>query len=967
MTKPFKIIFGATITLIVVGLLSYFLDIFVFPLLPQTWQHPVVAVFASFVLLASLAAAIVQITGYPLRDLLARKEADLPPSTPTPSEHDSTDSKTQLHDVQSDFQRAEVGGRDIIEGDYVLGDKILGSKVIVDKLDIHAATPIITTPFNLPSGLPDFIGRDSQIAQLRKCLTAKDDMSVALIFGMGGIGKTALALHIVAQLAAEGQFSDAQLYIDLRGMDPSPLDPALALNTLLAAVWGPDPCRPQDVNALAGLWRQALQGKQYVIILDNAANPQQVRPLLPSSPSGVVVITSRRRFMLPGACLLDLNRMDPEEASTLLQKLTPRLAFTEAHQIAELCGKLPLALRIAGNYLCLNDDCTAQEYATRLSDERKRLKHLRDPSDHELDVAATLSLSVAQLDAEMRQAWSLLHLFLAPFDDTAAASLWGSTEHMTLDQLPKEVAAHYGTDQTEIAFSKKLDENKTRERLRSLRNRSLISFDSASGRYQMHDLLRLLAAEEAKVFAERELAGAYNRMVSHYAFVADVANTFQRYSDLDPDWPHCLLALEVALSESEQAPEFLSTLVSVLCGYWSARGMARAKRFWCSKAAAACSAAGRLQQMATHLVNMGDAYVQLGLLREASEIYAKGLSVAREIGDRQLEAVVLGTKSTVIVSRNDALVAIESLEIALSIHQELGAKRAVESDFGRLGNAFVHLHDYDQATESYSQAIQIAHEIEDERGEADWLGNLGSVLIQGEDWEKARNTSERALALHRKVGDRPGEANNLINLGQALANLGDLPNALDSVETALNIWREIGNANKEAACLHTLASIQLLSGDMTGAADTYRRALEVCERNPNPAEEADILDELGRVCTILGDTEEGIGHLDDAVAISREIEDPWRESRSLLKLGAAQAATGEYEYAIASLKQALSLTFHILRLDSKGSSTWSQTCRQIAAIHEALSVAYLDANHTEEALEHSKKAFDVPPFSWIGD
>ena len=385
-------------------------------------------------------------------------------------------------------------------------DELLAEVEEYDPSRYAAAAPVIPTPFNLPADLADFTGRDAEIAEVRERLNQEGTVAISSIHGMGGIGKTALALHVAHQLAAEDRFHDAQLYIDLKDTSPVPLDPAGALNALISAFLGPDPQRPTDVDALADLWRRVIHGKDAVLILDNAAGRAQVRPLLPGCATCAVLVTSRQRFILPGAGLLDLHRMEPGEARVLLQTLTPRLEDAQADAIAKLCGNLPLALRVAGNYLALNDDCTPERYEALLKDERQRLERLSDPDDPDLDVQATIALSVAQLDDETRQAWALLSLFPAPFDIAAAAALWGrlrEREHA----MPPELFEGWLADlrklfeqpitavETEPALEP-LDEEVALSQLQALRNRSLVGYEPKTGRYYQHDLLQLAAARE---------------------------------------------------------------------------------------------------------------------------------------------------------------------------------------------------------------------------------------------------------------------------------------------------------------------------------------------------------------------------------------------------------------------------------------------------------------------------------------
>lgn len=550
------------------------------------------------------------------------------------------------------------------------------------------AAPVLSTPFNLPGDLADFTGRQADIDRVRECLSREGAVALSGIHGMGGIGKTALAVHVAHQLVAEGRFRDAQLYLNLKGSGPAPLDPAAAL----AAVAGPDPRRPQELDALAALWRAAMRGRDALLLLDDAADASQVRPLLPGCATCAVLVTSRRRFTLPGLARLDLECMEPGHARALLQALAPRLAAAEADEIAGLCGRLPLALRIAGNYLALNDGVTDGGYAALLADERERLSRLRDAGDPDLDVEAAMGLSVEQLDAEMRQAWALLSLFPAPFDVPAAAALW---------EVPEGAAL---------------------ERLLALRNRSLVSFDAATGRYEQHDLLRLAAGRLLGAgagplepsSAPGEPSAARDRLARHYRAVARRVGEAQRYRDLDPDWPHLRAALDHA---AEANIDLLSDLVYALSPYLSARGLAREWADWCRRAAMACAGAGHRRGEGNHLGNLGSAYRALGDARRAVEYHEQALAIAQEIGDRREEG----------------------------------------ADLGSLGSAYRALGEVQRAVEYYEQALAIAREIGDRAGEGRHSWNLG-LLLEQSDPARAAELMAVLVAYETEIGHPDAEA-----------------------------------------------------------------------------------------------------------------------------------------------------------------------------------------------------------------
>ena len=368
-----------------------------------------------------------------------------------------------------------------------------------------------------------------------------------------------------------------------------------------------------------------------------------MRPRLPGCATCAVLVISRQRFALPGLSRLDLDPMQPGDARALLQTLAPRLNNDQADTIAKLCGRLPLALRVAGNYLDLNNNYTPAHYAALLADEKQRLPHLHDPDDPNLDVEATIALSVNQLDAEARQAWTLLGFFHAPFDASAAA-LW-------------DLDVGAGSPRADSAAL---------ERLQVLRNRSLVSYDAETGRFDQHDLLRLAAQHDLDVGAggPRTPSAARDRLARHYLAVARQVGQTQHHLALDPDWPHLQAALEYAASADGS---LLSDLVFALADYFDARGLTRDKVVWCQQAAGASASAGRRQDEVGHLGNLGSAYYTLGDMQQAFKCYEQQSAIAQETGDRRGQGYALWGLGLVSARLRDAQQAIAYCEWALAI------------------------------------------------------------------------------------------------------------------------------------------------------------------------------------------------------------------------------------------------------------------------------------------------------------
>ena len=640
-----------------------------------------------------------------------------------------------------------------------------------------SAIIIPSARFNLPADLYDFTGRHAQIDRVRDRLHQQGTVAIN---GMGGIGKTALAVHVAHQLIAEGRFRDAQLYIDLKGTDTPPVDPVDALESLLNAILDPNPNRPRDTATLAAFWRQAIDGKDAILILDNAADAVQVRPLLPGCLTCAVLVTSRRRFNLPGARRLDLRPMQPAEARSLLQELAPHLDDDGADKIAGLCGRLPQALRVAGNYLGLNDDVTPESYAEMLADERTRLAKLHDPDDPDLDVYATIALSVAQLDddpldAGLRRAWALLSLFPAPFDLPAAAALWDEP-----------------------------DEGQVRKRLQALRNRSLVTYDADSARYHQHDLVRLAAAGELETLTEQEAEAARLGLAHHYVGVAREANSLytqggegvlQALALFDLEWPHIRAGQAWAAAHvgDDEAACLCSDFPNAARYYLALRLHHRDWIVWLEAAARAARRLDDRKAEGVHLGNLGLAYQNLGETHRAVEYITAGLDIAREIGDRSGEGNSLGNLGVAYHRLGETQTAIKHYTAALDIAQEIGDRRGEGTRLGNLGSAYNGLGETHKAIDCHQQALAISQEIGDRRREGLNLGNLGDAHLTLGEAERAIEYCSQALEIVHEIGDRRLEAFQRASLGEAYAALGRPTLARDYWTQALAIFEAIGD------------------------------------------------------------------------------------------------------------------------------------------------------------------------------
>jgi transcriptional regulator with XRE-family HTH domain len=361
---------------------------------------------------------------------------------------------------------------------------------------------LAAVPHQLPAAVVGFTGRVAELEALTELLhdaaAAPGTVVISAIGGTAGVGKTALALHWAHQVA--GRFPDGQLYVNLRGFDPSgaPAAPEAAIRGFLDALSVPPERIPASAEAQAGLYRSLLSGKRILIVLDNARDEQQVRPLLPASRAGLVIVTSRNQLAglaaADGARLLSLDVLTRGEALQLLTaRLEPGRAAAEPGAVAEiagLCACLPLALAVAAARAAARPGFLLAPLAEELRDSANRLDAL-DADDPAASVRAVFSWSYQQLSDASARMFRLLGLHPGPdISVPAAASLAGSADA------------------------------DVRRLLRRLARAHLIA-EHVPGRYAFHDLLRAYAAEQAhQTGSQAERDAAVGRVLDHYLHTA---------------------------------------------------------------------------------------------------------------------------------------------------------------------------------------------------------------------------------------------------------------------------------------------------------------------------------------------------------------------------------------------------------------------------------------------------------------
>jgi tetratricopeptide (TPR) repeat protein len=586
---------------------------------------------------------------------------------------------------------------------------------------------------------------------------------------MGGIGKTELALLVAERL--RDNYPDAQFFINLQGTDDNARSPQDVMATCIRAFLGSEAKLPEEPEQLSHLYRSQLSGKRVLLLLDNAADSTQVRPLLP--PTGcAVLVTSRQSITVPGMTPLTLHPLTEEEARQLLLEIAPR-AEPAAEQICKLCVYLPLALRAAGSLLAIMADLDPVDYAVQLQDERSRLERI-GTEGVEISVATSFNLSYARLTSEAAHVFRLLSVFPATFDAVAEEVVCADAGHIQLSDLVR---------------------------------RSLVLYDENMKRYRLHDLARLFA--DAKLSAEERAVGQ-KRFATHYKEVLAAAkelyleggeSLLRGLALFDLEWGniqagHAWVAAQADVADADVA-QLGMTYPHAGAYVLHLRQHSRERIRWLEIALAAARRLHHRAGEGAALGNLGIAYKNLGETRRAIQFFEQALLIDREIGDRKGEGADLGNMGNAYAALGETRRAIQFFEQRLTIAREIRDRRGEGNALGSLGNAYVKSGETRRATQFYEQHLAIAREIGDRRGEGIALGSVGLAYALLSETRRAVQFFEQQLAILREIGDRRGESNALWNMSVALDQLGERAQAIQHAEQALIIREQLEDANAE--------------------------------------------------------------------------------------------------------------------------------------------------------------------------
>ena len=743
-------------------------------------------------------------------------------------------------------------------------------------VSMAAGSPQPITPRELPIPPAHFYGRTSELAVLTRLLDRSGGQAIVIsaIGGTAGVGKTALALQWAHQVA--GRFSDGQLHVNLRGYDPGPpMTAADALAGFLRALGVPGQDIPADEAERAARYRSLLASKRMLVVLDNAATVEQVRPLLPGSPACAVVITSRDSLAglvaRDGATRLDLDLLPLTDAVGLLRALIGRRVDDDpgaTEELAGQCCRLPLALRVAAELAAAHPAAPLGDLADELANEQQQLDLLEAGGDPRTAVRAVFSWSYRDLDAGAARAFRLTGLHPGPdFEPYAAAALTGT-----------------GFDQA-------------RRALGALARVHLIQ-PTAPGRYGMHDLLRGYARELAARDGQDGQQAALTRLFDYYLHAAatgmnalypaephrrppvprsvgptpPLADPVQARGWLDAE--RSALVAVIAHTARNGWPGHATRLAATLFRYLDGDGYNPEALVVHGHARMAARQAGDREAEATALNDLAAAYWRQGHYDQAARHLQEALALCWELGDRAGQARVLGNLGILHAQQGHYERAARIQECVLRLHRESGNRAAEARALGNLGTVEERQGLYDRASRHYQQSLELNRELGNRRGESYALMNLGMIgLLQGR-YEYALAQLQPTLALFGEVGDRNGVAEALTRIGDANLQLGSHRDAIDGQLQALALFREIGDRNGEAEALNRLGEALLAVGRPRDARAEQAAALALASEIGDRLQQARAHDGLARTYRAMSDRDHARRHWEAALALYRGLGVP---------------------------------------------------------------------------------------------
>ncbi|MFE9747001.1 BTAD domain-containing putative transcriptional regulator [Saccharothrix saharensis] len=792
------------------------------------------------------------------------------------------------------------------------GEEVRALQEAILKEDPALAAPVgrvVRVRPAVPPDIGDFVGRDELIREAEDRLRATGGSAapIVVLSGPPGVGKSALAVHLAHRLNAE--FPDGVLHVNLHGYSNArPTSVTQALGYFVRVLGMPAEQVPLAQDELESHYRAMLSGRRMLVVLDNAADADQVRPLLPADAACAALVTSRSELRgltaLQGARRLSLDVLTEDEARDLLVAILGADAVAAqpaaSGALAGLCARLPLALRIAAANLSARPRPDIADYVAELRQD-DRLAALAVEGDDSAAVRSAFSASYAALTAQARVLFRRLGLLPGTdFTAPAAAALLG---------VPFGTATRL---------------------LEALAAASLVQ-QHAPRRYQFHDLLRLYArTRAAEEEPEPERTAALRRWLEHCLHTADAAAellnpTLSRLTrpapTSEPVVPYLGNGAEAAawfaaehgnlVAAIEHAataePELCWHLADAVRGYLYSRRLDADLLAVTDTALAAAHGQGQRDVVPFLRNSRGMLHWSRGDYDSAVRDLDAALEGHRAVGSRTGEAVVLSNLGIVRLELGEVDTAVEHTSRALELCRELGQRRTEAATLVNLG--FMHLErgELDRAEEHLHLALTLCERLDLAHTGATARNNLGGVRLRQGRLNEALAHHTAALETYRRLHARHDEAEVLQNLAATHREAGRYDEAVECGTQALELARRTGNMRYEADALNTLGSTALRSGDRATARRRHHEALVLCAHAGYAQGQITARIGLGRELRAAGQADLGQLELQAALALARESGFRLREAQALVEASLLELDLRHHDAARDLAEEALRL------------------------------------------------------------
>ncbi len=725
-------------------------------------------------------------------------------------------------------------------------------------------------PDTLPPETARFVGRSKELELLTG--TASETMEtghgpqVSVIEGMPGVGKTALAIH--AARALTDRYPDGTFYLNFHTHDPGhpSLDSAEALHRLLQMLNLPATQIPEAFGKRAALWRAELSRRRAVVILDDAARRDQIRPLLPATGDCLILVTVRRRLPgLDGAHVLNLDELSLDEAVTLFTQIAGPDRARDEDQVAEavgLCGRLPLAIQLTAGRL-------AQGHPRRLADLVEELSEapagLAGTGAASPEVISAFDLSYRALSPGHQRFFRRLGVNPCPdVSVPAAAALGGCT-----------------LAEAEAALADLLDHH--------------LLVRDVPGRFRFHNVIRGYAAACAgQDDPAPERRQAVGRLLDHYLRTADQADRL-----LHPFRQR----MPVSVTRRPDAGPALRTqddAATWLDAEW--RNILQAARH-----------AGRHERkrQCADLAHLLGGFLEIrAYWDDALTAHTLALQACRDLADpaRIAQASLELSMVSQQTGRHEAIALAEE---AAAIYRTLDDRRGQAAALDQIGLVNQRAARSREALAYFTEAGTLYDEAADRRGGAETLSHSGIACWHLGRYPEAMDDLRKALSLYRDVGDRRGEAKTLNNLGKMQLSCGYHRDALENYQKSLDIFTELGAAQSQANVCHNIGSVYHYKGSHEQGLTAYRQALIIYREIGDLPDEADVLTDIGAIYQSAELYDESVVHYEQAKLIAEDIGNPSIQVIALRGIADARRGSGRYGEAFAGYRSALAFAREI--------------------------------------------------------